>query len=69
MSTGDADSDSLHAVLHEVAEVIRWKELGGTLGLKQSTLKHIEMEQVSIYDCDCEMIIRWLNRNDLVQAI
>ena len=45
----------------------RWKELGGTIGFKQSTLEHIEMEQVSIYDWVHEMIIWWLNRNDLVQ--
>ena len=48
--------------------MVRWKELGRTLGLEQSTLEHIEMEQDKIYDCIRDMIICWLKRKDLVQV-
>ena len=67
-STGSEDPDSLHAVLYEVAEVIRWKELGSTLGLEQHTLDYIEIEQDKICNRVRELIICWLKRKDSVQV-
>jgi hypothetical protein len=66
--TGCDDPDSLHTVLHEVAEVTRWRELGSTLGLEKSTLDHIEAEQDKICNCIREVIVCWLKRKDLVQV-
>ncbi len=55
------DEDDLHQVKTEVVDVIKWFDVGLALGLKESRLKKIEIENRSnVDDCMMDMVSAWL---------
>ena len=62
------DIDDLADVMDLLCDLVKWKQLGLQLGLRNPTLDKIEVDKTGVDNQSMEMLACWLRKQDRVES-